>query len=109
MLVVIYTTKKFEDSRMAFEPPQTTHQLRAAEVGNVGHLPYLLKAVDEPDTEWRLVVEESQTTMMPNPDKTGFLPQNTVFKIEDGTSRYFSPDDQVLIATITARIGGDRQ
>lgn len=94
---------------MAFEPPQITRQLRAVEVENVGHLPYLLKAVDEPDTEWRLVAEKSQTTMMPNPDKTGFLPQNTVFKIEDGTTRYFSPDDQVLIASVTARKGGDRQ
>ncbi|OMC14956.1 hypothetical protein [Mycobacterium sp. SP-6446] len=94
---------------MAFEPPQTTRQLRAVEVENVRHPPYLLKALDEPDTEWRLVAERPLTTMMPNPDKTGFLPQSTVFKIEDGTVKYFSPHDEVLIASVTARKGGDRQ
>jgi hypothetical protein len=95
---------------MAFEPPPTTKQLRAVEVETGAHPPYLLKALDDDDSEWNLVEQSPQTTLMPRPDRTGFLPETTTFKFADGKTRWFHPNDPVLVGTpVTHRLGGDRQ
>ncbi len=94
---------------MAFEPPPTTKQLRAVEVENGANPPYLLKALADDHSEWNLVEENPQTTLVPRGDGTGFLPEVTTFKFADGSTRWFEPNDPVLIGPVTDRLGGDRQ
>jgi hypothetical protein len=71
--------------------------------------PYLLKALDDDDSEWNLVEKSPRTTMMPTPDRTGFMPQTTTVDFADGKTRFFDPNEYVLIGPVTERLGGDRQ
>lgn len=56
---------------------------------------YLLKAPGEDDSEWNLVSQRVVCTLMPNPDRTGFLPELCTVTFADGTQRVFNPEDWV--------------
>jgi hypothetical protein len=58
---------------MAFQPPPRTTKLRAIALTNAG-TPYLLKGLDDDDSAWNLVEERPIASLMPKPDRTGFLP-----------------------------------
>ena len=80
---------------VTFEPPSTWKQFRAAYVENGAKPPYLMKALDDNDSEWNLVEENPRTTLQPSgaDEGTGFLPEATTFKFaDDSSSRTGRPD-----------------
>lgn len=96
---------------MTFEPPDSssTKQFRAVQLTNYPP-PYVLKGVDEPDSEWNLVERQPIATLVPSPGGSGFLPQTVTVTYADTSVRVFESDhDQVLVAPVTRRRGGTRQ
>lgn len=49
------------------------------------------------------------TTLMPDPDRAGFMPETTTVHFADGKTRFFDPNDWLLVGPVTERLGGDRQ
>jgi hypothetical protein len=94
---------------MAFEPPTKTRQFRAVDLENSVPPPYILKALNDDDSEWNLVEQRPRTTLTQAGSGQGFLPETTTVVFEDGKKRWFDPNDPVLVADVTARLGGDKQ
>lgn len=94
---------------MTFQPPPKTRQYQAGWLENSAAPPYLLKALDDDDSDWNLVEINPRTTLMPSPDRTGFMPETTTVHFSDGKIRFFDPKDPVLVGDVTERLGGDRQ
>ncbi len=94
---------------MAFQPPPTTRQFRARELENGASPPYLLKGLEDDDSEWNLVEKDPRTTLMPRGDGTGLMPETTTVHFSDGKTRFFEPNEYVLTGPVTERLGGDRQ
>lgn len=94
---------------MAFQPPAETRQRQALWLENTEAPPYLLKALDDDDSEWNLVDKRPQTTLMPRGDGEGFMPETTTVHFADGKTRFFDPKEYVLVGPVTERLGGDRQ
>jgi hypothetical protein len=85
-----------------FEPPATTRRMRAIDATTVP-TPYLLKGLNDPDSEWNLVEERFYGRLVPG------IPEDVTVTFADGTKRRFHPNDHVLIGPVTNRIGSDRQ
>jgi hypothetical protein len=93
---------------MAFEPPPRTTQLRAIDLTNAG-TPYLLKGLDDDDSDWNLVETKPIGTLTPNLGAAGSHLEVVTVTFDDGSVRWFEPHEPVLIGPVTNRIGGDRQ
>lgn len=96
---------------VAFEPPRTWQQLPAVHVENGANPPYLMKALEDDDSQWNLVEENPRTTLQLSraDEGAGFMPETTTFKFADGKTRWFGPNDPILIGPVTERRGGERQ
>jgi len=90
-----------------FEPLRRTWQLNARELGGASP-PYLFKGLDEDDSAWNLVQRRPVSSLVPSPDKDGFLLEEVTVIFADGTMRVFNQDDQVVIGPTLAQGRGRR-